>query len=813
AATRGSRNLPDIASWNAPWPKRSGVLSSASGANGRHPTASPLPGPSFFLGSPCSKKRTTPRTFIVTTRISNHEHPYTIDFPLDVEISYKDCLGDGSFGTVYKCTFLGVMAAAKVWKTNCINKEAAEKEASLFSKLQHPNVVQFIGYGVKESQPVIVSELMSTDLRTYLDKKKKNAGEGPPLPLLVAMNILLQIAEAMNYLHENGVMHRDLKANNVLINVLEGPDGELSSSSVQVKLTDFGESKLKLCDSGYTTPMVGTTRWRAPEVFEVEENREKYTKSADVYNKTRRGKKFSHLGINLAVLQKVQSIFVYRPSPRRFSLNELDTATGSFSPSNLVGRGGFSGLYRGKLEDGRLVAIKCQSNSESQENFWGLEIHSCLSHANIVSLIGYCVENTQFILVYDFLHQQTLQHHLHGEENVLGWEVRYKVAVGICKALEYLHDGSPRSVIHRNVNPSNILLSHDFRPQLSGFGLATWAPKRPICQADKVVGTLGYLDPEYAIAGRFSDKCDVYSFGVILLELITGCNPIDNLGSTDERILVTWARPLLDERNLDELVDPQLGSTYNVCQMQAMISAAALCVQESSQQRPKIKYLACVNVLVQMKTNTTYRPAVDSLDSSVQQACRRDIKDLILSTKQYGRGNKLTSKVAKLAKHLSKKLEPEISNDEHPYTIDFPLDVEISYKDCLGDGSFGTVYKCTFLGVMAAAKVWKTNCMNKEAAEKEARLSSKLRHPNVAQFIGYGVKENQPVIISELMSTELRRYLDEKKKNAGEEVLEWQDRYKIAVGICKALLSGFELATWDSKRPMYLEDTVVGTTG
>ncbi|CAK9193417.1 unnamed protein product [Sphagnum troendelagicum] len=176
------------------------------------------------------------------------------------------------------------MAAAKVWKTNCMNKEAAEKEVRLSSKLRHPNVAQFIGYGVKENQPVIISELMSTDLRRYLDEKKENAGEGPPLSLLVAMNILLQIAEAMNYLHENAVMHRDLKANNVLINVVEGPDGQLSSSSVQVKLTDFGQSKLKLHDSGYITPMVGTTRWRAPEVFEVEENRKKYTKSADVYS-------------------------------------------------------------------------------------------------------------------------------------------------------------------------------------------------------------------------------------------------------------------------------------------------------------------------------------------------------------------------------------------------------------------------------------------------------------------------------------------------------------------------------------------------
>jgi serine/threonine protein kinase len=110
----------------------------------------------------------------------------------------------------------------------------------------------------------------------------KNVGQEPPLPLLVAMDIMLRVAEAMSYLHENGVMHRDLKVNNVLINVVEDLDGHLSSSSLQVKLTDFGLSKLKLHDSPYTTPMVGATTWRAPEVFEDNENREKYQKSADV---------------------------------------------------------------------------------------------------------------------------------------------------------------------------------------------------------------------------------------------------------------------------------------------------------------------------------------------------------------------------------------------------------------------------------------------------------------------------------------------------------------------------------------------------
>ncbi len=220
----------------------------------------------------------------IQSRISNHGHPYVIDISHDVKILYEHHLGVGSFATVYQCRFLGVLAAAKVFHTNCIDMQAVEKEAKLFSELHHPNVVQFIGYGFQESRPVIISELMSKDLRTYLNEKKKNVGQGPPLPLLVAINIMLQVAEAMNYLHEMGVMHRDLKATNVLMNVLENQDGLLSSMSVQAKLTDFGESKGKLHGSRYTTQMVGTARWRAPEVFEDEANREKYTKSADVYS-------------------------------------------------------------------------------------------------------------------------------------------------------------------------------------------------------------------------------------------------------------------------------------------------------------------------------------------------------------------------------------------------------------------------------------------------------------------------------------------------------------------------------------------------
>jgi protein phosphatase 1L len=187
---------------------------------------------------------------------------------------------------VYKCDFLGRRAAAKVLIRKITNRKAVENEINLLSRVRHPNVVRFIGYTHKETRNVIVTELMSKDLRTYLDEKKEASGERqPPLALLLAINIMQQIADGMNHLHESGVMHRDLKSENVLVKVVDDQDGSpLSSSLVQVKLTDFGVSKLNLHDSGCSTRMVGTTKWRAPEVFEDEENREKYTNSADVYS-------------------------------------------------------------------------------------------------------------------------------------------------------------------------------------------------------------------------------------------------------------------------------------------------------------------------------------------------------------------------------------------------------------------------------------------------------------------------------------------------------------------------------------------------
>jgi serine/threonine protein kinase len=221
-------------------------------------------------------------------RATNSDHRYLHSIECD-DVQRGDYLGKGSFASVFKCEFLGVKAAAKVFRTPSSTTPsstwvaAVQREAELQARLRHPNVVQFIGYAASEKEHIIVSELMSKNLRNYLDENILEGQTRPPLSLLLAVDIMLQIGEGMKYLHQSGMMHRDLKATNILINVVERKH-LCNSPSVQVKLTDFGFSKLKEATNSamFTSKEIGATLWRAPEVFK--QNTEKYTKAADVYS-------------------------------------------------------------------------------------------------------------------------------------------------------------------------------------------------------------------------------------------------------------------------------------------------------------------------------------------------------------------------------------------------------------------------------------------------------------------------------------------------------------------------------------------------
>ncbi|KAJ6775133.1 CALCIUM/CALMODULIN-REGULATED RECEPTOR-LIKE KINASE 2 [Salix purpurea] len=239
----------------------------------------------------------------------------------------------------------------------------------------------------------------------------------------------------------------------------------------------------------------------------------------------------------------------YSSSCRLFSYEELAMATSNFIPENLVGKGGSSHVYKGCLPDGKELAVKILKPSEDvlKEFIAEIEIITTLHHKNIISLFGFCFEHNKLLLVYDLLSRGSLEENLHGEMgNALGWRERYKVAVGVAEALDYLHNCCDQPVIHKDVKSSNILLSDDFEPQLSDFGLACWASTSCHTTCTDVAGTFGYLAPEYFMYGKVSDKVDVFAFGVVLLELLSGRKPINSEHPKGQESLVMWAKPILE---------------------------------------------------------------------------------------------------------------------------------------------------------------------------------------------------------------------------------------------------------------------------
>lgn len=283
---------------------------------------------------------------------------------------------------------------------------------------------------------------------------------------------------------------------------------------------------------------------------------------------------------------------MYSATCRLFQYEELVLATSKFKPENMIGKGGNSQVYRGRLPDGKELAVKILKHSEDvlKEFVMEIEIITALHHKNIISLFGFCFEENNLLLVYDFLSRGSLEENLHGNRKdtlTFGLTERYKVALGVAEALEYLHSTSSKPVIHRDVKSSNILLSDDFEPQLSDFGLATWASTTSShITCTDVAGTFGYLAPEYFMYGKVNDKIDVFAFGVVLLELLSGKKPISNEYPKGQESLVMWARPVLNGGKFAQILDPGLGSGYDCDLMERMMLAATLCIRRSPRARP-----------------------------------------------------------------------------------------------------------------------------------------------------------------------------------------------------------------------------------
>ncbi|CAN4093542.1 unnamed protein product [Withania somnifera] len=281
-------------------------------------------------------------------------------------------------------------------------------------------------------------------------------------------------------------------------------------------------------------------------------------------------------------------------SVKTFTLAELEKATGKFSFNRVLGEGGFGRVYHGILEDRTEVAVKVLTRDNNQngdrEFIAEVEMLSRLHHRNLVKLIGICSEEQTRSLVYEIVRNGSVESHLHGKDRRKGpldWDVRLKIALGAARGLAYLHEDSNPRVIHRDFKASNVLLEEEFTPKVSDFGLAREATEGSHHISTRVMGTFGYVAPEYAMTGHLLVKSDVYSYGVVLLELLSGRKPVDMSQPPGQENLVTWARPLLTTREgLEQLVDPSLAGSYDFDDIAKVAAIASMCVHPEVTQRP-----------------------------------------------------------------------------------------------------------------------------------------------------------------------------------------------------------------------------------
>ncbi|KAJ0096559.1 hypothetical protein Patl1_28375 [Pistacia atlantica] len=280
--------------------------------------------------------------------------------------------------------------------------------------------------------------------------------------------------------------------------------------------------------------------------------------------------------------------------PRKFSYKDLATATNNFSDDRKLGEGGFGAVYKGYFIDTDMaVAVKKISKGSRQgkkEYITEVKTISQLRHRNLVQLIGWCHDGGQFLLVYEFMPNGSLDFHLFGKKtSPLTWAVRYKISLGLASALLYLHEEWEQCVVHRDIKSSNIMLDSSFNVKLGDFGLARLMDHELGPQTTGLAGTLGYLAPEYISTGRASKESDVYSFGVVALEITTGRKSTDPMKEQSEMGLVEWVWDLYGRGDLLLGVDEKLGVDLDEKQVECLMIVGLWCAHPDRSFRPSIR--------------------------------------------------------------------------------------------------------------------------------------------------------------------------------------------------------------------------------
>ncbi|KAL1816226.1 hypothetical protein ACET3Z_018800 [Daucus carota] len=297
-----------------------------------------------------------------------------------------------------------------------------------------------------------------------------------------------------------------------------------------------------------------------------------------------------------------------------FGFQTLRKATKNFHQDNFLGRGGFGLVYMGKLEDGRTVAVKKLATEKSQQGesefLAEVKMITSIQHKNLVRLVGCCSDGDQRLLVYEYMKNKSLDLIVYGKsDQFLNWSTRSQIILGIAKGIQYLHEDSHFRIVHRDIKASNILLDSKFQPRISDFGLARFFPEDQAYLSTTFAGTLGYTAPEYAIKGELSEKADIYSFGVLVLEIISGRKNTDLTLNSDMQYLPEYAWKLFERSKVMDLVESRLREDgFLEREVLQTIQVAFLCLQPHADLRPPMsEVVAMLTCRVDM-TATPLKP-------------------------------------------------------------------------------------------------------------------------------------------------------------------------------------------------------------
>ncbi|CAN8270199.1 unnamed protein product [Cochlearia groenlandica] len=318
---------------------------------------------------------------------------------------------------------------------------------------------------------------------------------------------------------------------------------------------------------------------------------------------------------------------------RIFSLKELHSATNSFNYDNKLGEGRFGSVYWGQLWDGSQIAVKrlkVWSNREELDFAVEIEILARIRHKSLLSVRGYCAEGQERLLVYEYMPNLSLVSHLHGQhssERLLDWSKRMKIAISTAQAITYLHDQATPRIVHGDVRASNVLLDSELEPRVTDFGYGKLMPdETEDVDITKAKSNNGYLSPECIASCKESEPGDVYSFGILLLELVSGKRPTEKVNTTTKRGIKEWVLPLVYERKFDEILDQKLSQEEHVeAKAKKVVFVGLMCAQTEPEKRPTMSEVVellmneSTEKMSELEANPLFKKPCSSNENNVEE--------------------------------------------------------------------------------------------------------------------------------------------------------------------------------------------------